>query len=212
MAHRTLQFIKSTSPCVARMLTWTCLSAALLLGACAPVTRVVLLPQADGSTSSVVVKSAASEQVLSMPYQRATGQEAKPLQADATNATEVQKSYPQLFAAAPPRPTKYLLNFMPGGTTLTPESQAALPKILDDVTQRSGADLVVTGHTDTTGALLANDELSLKRAQVVAQLLVDKGAPAARTEAVGRGKRELLIKTADEVDEPQNRRVEIVVR
>ena len=33
---------------------------------------------------------------------------------------------------------------MPGGTTLTPESQAALPKILEDVTKRRGADLVVT--------------------------------------------------------------------
>ena len=101
---------------------------------------------------------------------------------------------------------------MPGGTTLTPESQAALPSILDDVTKRRGADMVVTGHTDTTGALLANDELSLKRAQAVTQLLVSAGAPDNRTEAVGRGKRELLVKTADEVDEPQNRRVEIVVR
>jgi outer membrane protein OmpA-like peptidoglycan-associated protein len=60
--------------------------------------------------------------------------------------------------------------------------------------------------------LLANDALSLKRAKVVSQLLVDKGAVAARVEAVGRGKRELLVPTADEVDEPQNRRVEIVVR
>ena len=78
--------------------------------------------------------------------------------------------------------------------------------------RRKGADLVVTGHTDTTGALLANDELSLKRAEVVTKLLVDSGAPAARIESVGRGKRELLIKTEDNVDEPQNRRVEILVR
>lgn len=187
-------------------------SAVLLLSACAPMTRVVLLPQADGSTSSVIVKSAKGEQVLSTPYQRASAQEDKPVTADATTAAEVQKAYPQLFAAKPPVPTKYILNFMPGGTTLTPESQATLPKILEDVGKRQGADLVVTGHTDTTGALLANDELSLKRANVVAQLLVGAGAPATRTEAVGRGKRELLVKTADEVDEPQNRRVEIVVR
>jgi outer membrane protein OmpA-like peptidoglycan-associated protein len=72
--------------------------------------------------------------------------------------------------------------------------------------------MVVTGHTDSTGALAANDTLSLSRAKVVAQLLVDKGAVASRLEAVGRGKRELLVPTADEVDEPQNRRVEIIVR
>lgn len=197
---------------LARLLAGAGLVAALSLSACAPITRVVLLPQADGSASSVIVKSAKGEQILGTPYQRVSGQEDKQLKADATTAAEVQKSYPQLFAAKPPEPTKYILNFMPGGTTLTPESQAALPKILEDVSKRQGADLVVTGHTDTTGALLANDELSLKRANVVAQLLVGAGAPATRTEAVGRGKRELLVKTADEVDEPQNRRVEIVVR
>jgi outer membrane protein OmpA-like peptidoglycan-associated protein len=186
--------------------------AVLFLGACAPITRVVLLPQADGTASSVIVKSAKGEQILSTPYQRVSGQEDKPLKADVSTVAEVQKAYPQLFAFIPPAPTKYILNFLPGGTTLTPESRAALPKILDDATKRSGADLVVTGHTDSSGALLANDELSLKRAKVVAQLLVDAGAPEARTEAVGRGKRELLVKTADEVDEPQNRRVEIVVR
>lgn len=183
-----------------------------VLGACAPLTQVILLPQADGSASSVLVKTAKGEQLLNTPYQRVIGQEDKALKADTTTAAEVLKAFPQLYAAMPPRPSKYVLNFMPGGTTLTPDSQAQLPKILEDATNRSGADLVVTGHTDSTGALVANDELSLKRAKVVSQLLVDKGAAASRVEPVGRGKRELLIPTADEVDEPQNRRVEIVVR
>ncbi|MEQ1536578.1 MAG: OmpA family protein [Burkholderiaceae bacterium] len=184
----------------------------VVLGACAPLTKVVLLPQADGSASAVLVKTAKYEQLLSTPYQRVSAQEDKALKADTTTAAEVQKAYPQLYASMPPRPTKYVLNFMPGGTTLTPESQAQLPKILEDATNRSGADLVVTGHTDSTGALAANDTLSLSRAKVVSQLLIDKGAAASRLEAVGRGKRELLVPTADEVDEPQNRRVEIIVR
>lgn len=195
-----------------RCLTGLGWAAVVLLGACAPITRVLLLPQPDGSASSVVVRTARDSQVLNAPYQRVSGQEAEPLKTDATTAAEVHKAYPQLFAMVPPLPGKYILNFMPGGTVLTVESQAVLPKILADATGRSGADLVVTGHTDTTGALLANDALSLKRAQAVVQLLVDRGAPLARMEAVGRGKRELLVKTADEVDEPQNRRVEIVVR
>jgi outer membrane protein OmpA-like peptidoglycan-associated protein len=184
----------------------------VVLAACAPLTKVVLLPQADGTTSAVLVKSAKSEQLLSTPYQRVTAQEDKVLKLDMTSAAEVQKTYPQLYAAMPPRATKYVLNFMPGGTTLTPDSLAQLPKILEDATNRSGADMVITGHTDSTGALVANDELSLKRAKVVLQLLVDKGAAASRVEAVGRGKRELLVPTADEVDEPKNRRVEIIVR
>jgi outer membrane protein OmpA-like peptidoglycan-associated protein len=192
----------------------SCLLVGLVavLGACAPFTKVVLLPQADGSPSAVLVKTAKYEQLLNAPYQRVTGQEDKALKADVTSAADVQKAYQQLYAAMPPPASKYVLNFMPGGTELTPESQAQLPKILEDATNRSGADMVITGHTDSTGALVANDELSLKRAKVVTQLLVDKGAAASRVEAVGRGKRELLVPTADEVDEPQNRRVEIIVR
>jgi OmpA-OmpF porin, OOP family len=192
--------------------TWLVLSSLLGLGACAPLTTVTLLPQADGSVSSVVVKSTKSEQLLNAPYQQAIGQEDKALKAATTTAAEVQKAHPQLFAALPSKANKYILNFLPGGTNLTPESEAQLPALLADVTQRSGADLVVTGHTDTTGALAANDELSLKRARVVAQLLASKGAAESRIEAVGRGKRELLVPTADEVDEPKNRRVEIIVR
>ena len=188
------------------------IAAALLLNACAPITRVILLPQADGSASSVVVKTTSEEQVLKVPYQSVSATEGKPLILKFNSEAEVQKAFPSLYAAKPPAPSKYILNFMPGGTELTPESKAALPKILEDTKQRKGADLVVTGHTDTTGALLANDELSLKRAEVVTKLLVDSGAPAARIESVGRGKRELLIKTEDNVDEPQNRRVEILVR
>jgi OmpA-OmpF porin, OOP family len=184
----------------------------VFVAACAPLTKVTLLPQADGSKSAVLVTSGKSEQLLTSPYQQAIGQENKALKLDMTTAADVQKAHPQLFTAMPPKASKYVLNFLPGGTNLTPESEAQLPALLADVTQRAGADLVVTGHTDTTGALVANDELSLKRAQVVAQLLVSKGAAESRIEAVGRGKRELLVPTADEVDEPKNRRVEIIVR
>lgn len=199
--------------CLARWrLVIGCLCLGLLLSACAPATRVVLLPQADNTASAVIVRSTSTQIVLDVPYQRASATGADALKGDTVTAQEIQQKYLGLFTAAPPRPSKFILNFLPGGTTLTPESEAALPKILADVAGRAGADMVVTGHTDTKGTAAANDELSLKRAGVVAQLLIDKGAPGARIEAVGRGKRELLVKTDDDVDEPRNRRVEIVVR
>lgn len=187
-----------------------CLS--LFLSACAPTTRVILLPQADKTASAVVVKSVSTQIVLEVPYQRASGTGTDALKGDTVTPEAIQKKYLGLFTAAPPRPAKFTVNFLPGGTDLTPESEAALPKILAELATRAGADIVVTGHTDTKGATAANDELSLKRAGVVAQLLVAKGASAARIESVGRGKRELLVKTNDDVDEPKNRRVEIVVR
>lgn len=195
-----------------RIKTAIALCFVFLIGACAPLTKVTLLPQADGAASAVLVTSSKSEQLLNVPYQQAIGQEDKVLKVATTSAAEVQKAHPQLFAVMPSKANKYILNFLPGGTNLTPESESQLPALMADITQRSGADLVVTGHTDTTGALAANDELSLKRARVVAQLLVSKGAAESRIEAVGRGKRELLVPTEDEVNEPKNRRVEILVR
>lgn len=184
----------------------------ILLGLNAPKTSVILLPQADGSASAVEVKTATGSQVLQTPYQRATARSEQALVIETLDKSVVTDRYPSLFSSMPVSAKKFVLNFMPGGTELTPESKAALPEILAEANKRSGADLVVTGHTDTTGALLANDTLSLRRAEVVTKLLVDSGAPAARIESVGRGKRELLIKTEDNVDEPQNRRVEILVR
>ena len=189
-----------------------CLSLGLLLSACAPTTRVVLLPQADKTASAVIVRSVTTQVVLDVPYQRASGTGAGALKGDTVTPEEIQKRYLGLFTAMPPRPAKFILNFLPGGIALTPESESALPEILAEVVARVGADMVVTGHTDTKGTAAVNDELSLKRADVMAQLLIAKGAPATRIESVGRGKRELLVNTADDVDEPKNRRVEIVVR
>ena len=189
-----------------------CLSLGLLLSACAPTIRVVLLPQADKTASAVIVRSATTQVVLDIPYQRASGTGADALKGDTVTPEEIQKRYLGLFTAMPPRPAKFILNFLPGGIALTPESESALPEILAEVVARVGADMVVTGHTDTKGTAAVNDELSLKRAGVMAQLLIAKGAPATRIESVGRGKRELLVNTADDVDEPKNRRVEIVVR
>jgi outer membrane protein OmpA-like peptidoglycan-associated protein len=70
----------------------------------------------------------------------------------------------------------------------------------------------VIGHTDSVGSEEANDLLSLQRAQSVLQVLIETGISALSIDATGRGEREPLVITADGVDEPRNRRVEISVR
>jgi len=68
------------------------------------------------------------------------------------------------------------------------------------------------GHTDTVGAKLANDLLSKQRAETMRKFLLDAGISMDRIEVSGRGEREPLVPTGNEVDEPRNRRVEINVR
>jgi OOP family OmpA-OmpF porin len=188
---------------------------ALLLAACStPGTRVVLLPQADGRPSAVVVRSKDGEELLSRPFQRATaavGASGAPV-VDQADPAKVQAENKPLFDMRPPPPERYTVYFELGGTTLTPASQQIMNEALATALARSGGDIVVTGHTDTKGAGEQNDMLSRRRAQEVAQLFIERQFPANRIEAVGRGERELAVPTADEVDEPRNRRVTIEVR
>jgi OmpA-OmpF porin, OOP family len=71
---------------------------------------------------------------------------------------------------------------------------------------------VVIGHTDRLGTFEYNDQLSRRRAQVIASRLVASGVPSTAIEIAARGEREPLIQTADGLPEPRNRRVEIKVR
>lgn len=188
---------------------------ACALAACStPATRVVLLPQDGGTPSSVVVRSKGGEQVIDQPYQRVTAprDSLKAPTLDQADPSALRQALAPLFTLAPPTPQNFTLYFDLGGTALTGESQRLLPEVLTAALARQGGDIVVTGHTDTRGAAGPNDSLSLRRAQEVRQLLLGKGFPAYRIEAAGRGERELAVPTADEVDEPANRRVTIQVR
>lgn len=70
----------------------------------------------------------------------------------------------------------------------------------------------VSGHTDTTGTARYNQGLSVRRAQVVAAELVRRGVPQAAITTQGFGFSKPLVSTGPGVREPQNRRVEIILR
>ncbi len=193
-----------------RILSATLLSA--LLAACAPATRVTLLPQADGSASGVVVTTREGRQVLDKPYAVAEVSQRGRIATDTTSAEQVRQKHPQLIALQPPAPERFVLEFEPGSSTLTADSQARLADIIARARARAGGEIVVTGHTDRQGTLEANDKLSLERAQAIRALLVERGFKPELIDAVGRGERDPLVPTDDEVAEPRNRRAELLVR
>lgn len=185
---------------------------AALLSACAPASRITLLPQAGGVPSAVVVSSGQGVQVLKQPYEVAEVSRRGSISAETTTADAVREQHPQLLALQPPAPERFVLEFEPGSAQLTTESQAQLPDVMARAQARAGGEIVITGHTDRQGSLEANDRLSLERAQSMRTRLIESGFSAELIEAVGRGEREPVLPTEDEVAEPRNRRVEVLVR
>ena len=182
------------------------------LAACTPTTRVTLLPQADGSASGVVVTTREGQQVLNQPFQVAEVARSGNIGTATTSAEQLRQSHPQLLAQRPPAPERFVLEFEPGTSLLTADSQARLADIVARAQARSGGEIVVTGHTDRQGSLEANDKLSLERAQAIRTLLIERGFKSELIDAVGRGEREPVVPTDDEVAEPRNRRAELLVR
>ena len=84
--------------------------------------------------------------------------------------------------------------------------------LLAEVARREAVEVQITGHTDRVGTIADNDRLSMERAQVVRGILLGYGLHADFMRTVGRGEREPLVSTADEQEEPRNRRVEVIVR
>jgi len=196
---------------------------AALLAACAeapvkPAPRalaeelVVVLPGPDGKTGSVVVEQRGDRTVLDQPYSASNIRGDGRPQALRQSADAVRREFGAVLSALPARPRSFLLYFVSGRDELTDDSKARLDEVLAELRKRPVPDVVVIGHTDTVGTAEANDKLSLQRAMRVKDSLTGIGIPAARIETAGRGEREPIVQTADNVAEPRNRRVELNVR
>jgi outer membrane protein OmpA-like peptidoglycan-associated protein len=70
----------------------------------------------------------------------------------------------------------------------------------------------VNGYTDLSGTAQYNQGLSVRRAQTVAAELVRLGVPKTSIDIRGFGETHPLVPTAKGVREPQNRRVEIIIK
>jgi outer membrane protein OmpA-like peptidoglycan-associated protein len=170
-----------------------------------------VLPARDGHVGAIVVKSAQSERVINRAYGavRIEGMRQADLNLDEAQIREI---FGPTLDALPGTPASFTLYFLEGKDELTDESKAQLENVFAELKRRPLPDIVVIGHTDSVGSLEFNDQLSRARADRMREMLIQMGLPADRIQAAGRGKRELLVPTDDNVSEPRNRRVEINVR
>ncbi|MGB0126601.1 MAG: OmpA family protein [Rhodocyclaceae bacterium] len=193
--------------------TWIALFVAVVLATgCGHLTeRVVLLPSASGHASSVVVRTAQGETRLADAYAAAEITDGKVVKSTIAEQ-DVRREYGEVLAAQPSRPRSFVVYFYFQTTQLRPESRVILEQVRREVATYSAPEVVVTGHTDRMGTDDFNDRLSVERARVVRDAILSVGIRAATLSVAGRGEREPMVPTRDEVAEPRNRRVEIKIR
>lgn len=186
----------------------------LVLTACSSRNLVVLVPDPDGAVGGIRVTNSAGSVEIDKPNQAtAIRDEATAPGAPAEMTREkINALFSEALAVQPLQPVHFLLYFEIGSTRLTSESASRLPDIINTIRERTSSSVGVVGHSDTLGDSVDNYRLSLQRAAAVKDLLIQNGVPAGHVETTSHGETNLLIKTADNVAEPRNRRVEVVVR
>jgi OmpA-OmpF porin, OOP family len=183
----------------------------LLLASCGG-SSLLLLPDETGGHGAVAVLESNGkpvDAVVSQPDSRTRLGTASP----ATRpAGELKADELALLSGMPPPPRNYVLYFVEGTTDLAAESRPVFEDMKAEIARRPGVDVEVTGHTDTVGSAEDNDALSQRRAEQILNLLATVGIDRSLMTAVGRGERELRVPTMDNVENPLNRRVEVLVR
>jgi outer membrane protein OmpA-like peptidoglycan-associated protein len=134
------------------------------------------------------------------------------LSTKAVSADVMGQRFGDLLSEMPEAPKLFVLYFREGSTLLVDESNALVPELFEEMKRRPGVDVQVVGHTDTVGDPTSNDTLSVRRAEQVREMLVSMGMGSNIVRATGRGEREPLEPTGDEVASVFNRRVEVFVK
>ena len=119
---------------------------------------------------------------------------------------------PKPMAAAPAPPPEaqtFVLYFGTANDELDEAAQAVLSRVRAAAAKMGGAKITVAGYTDTEGTSKYNLGLSDRRAEAVALALAD--AASQKIDTMSFGQHNQAVPTADGVQEPQNRRVEITV-
>jgi OmpA-OmpF porin, OOP family len=100
--------------------------------------------------------------------------------------------------------------FDTNAATLKPGADLALDRLAKYLLAHPQTKLLIEGHTDSRGSEEYNEALSQRRAEAVANALIDRGVPADSLRAVGRGKDYPVATNTTAAGRQQNRRVEIV--
>jgi len=178
---------------------------------------IVLLPDRDGKGGVVTVTTQGGSQILDKPGYAIEIEDLNqptiaPQPIDEKEIADIFGPTLSMLPDPASRLILIILYFEPDTTKLTHESKDLVAEILSTIKSRKSDEVYVVGHTDLVGNEAYNTGLSSRRANYVRDLLVSSGIKPNTLFISFYGKARPLVPTQDEVPEPRNRRVEVIVR
>jgi outer membrane protein OmpA-like peptidoglycan-associated protein len=101
--------------------------------------------------------------------------------------------------------------FKSNASDLQPAAQDNIAKLAVILNKYPDTNILVEGHTDSTGSAELNQKLSERRADAVANFAKGKGVAASRFTTIGYGFSQPVVSNATPEGRAQNRRVEIAI-
>lgn len=124
-------------------------------------------------------------------------------------------AFAPMARAATGSPRNFILYFKTNSTVLsqaaTKVAADAAAAIKTGLERQQLSHIKVIGYSDTTGSMATAQHLSEERALTVRNELIRLGVAEALIKTEGRGKKNLAVPTADQVNQPRNRRVRIIL-
>lgn len=186
----------------------------LILAGCAQKTTFVLLPDPSGSVGKIMITHLKGTKTLSQARQSVVikSKTERPGNVEIMEEAEILSLFGKALDIQPLPPARFLLYFNTDSSQPKPEAESEIPKILQAIKDRHSMDISVIGHTDLKGEADYNYDLSFQRAKHVRSMLEKHGVAPSIITAISQGSSNPLVPTADNIPEPRNRRVEVIVR
>ena len=175
---------------------------------------VVLVQDADGKVGQITVANKGGAKTLTVPNTivEVTGSEKSPSDPKQIDQSQIDVLFAESIKARPAEPVIFLFYFLHNSTDLVAESKSYIAEVISAANKRNFYEISIVGHTDTTGTDEHNMRLSTARAEAVRDALIAQGIRSDRLNLRYHGKWDSIVPTGDNVSEPRNRVVEVVVK
>jgi outer membrane protein OmpA-like peptidoglycan-associated protein len=173
----------------------------------------------EDARRAALIGAAEAEAERERQVAAAAAAEAQRQRSAAENAVRARNElYSRLQAALPTTQTSRGLvseiggvQFATGTANLSTAAREGLARFAGIVASYPGLRFMVEGHTDNTGSIATNNELSLRRAIAVRDYLIGQNVAASSIDVAGLGPSRPIADNASAEGRARNRRVEIVV-